>query len=135
MYRIKQVRQLTGISPETIRYYERIKMLPAPRRTPNGYRLYTADDVNRLRFIHRSRQLDLSLDNITEILSLRDGGKQPCEIVQSLIRAKIAEIQRRIDDLEQLRDELIALDKIGQTLPPAPLATCVCQIIETNLRE
>lgn len=135
MYQIKQFSRMTGVSIEAIRYYERIGVLAAPNRSDNGYRRYTDEDIDRLRFIRRARQLDFTLDNITEILAIRDQGVQPCEYVQKLIRDKMSEVQTRIQELEQLRDELIALDEVGAASAPSTKSCSVCQILETDLND
>ena len=132
MYRIKDLSQITGVSPQTIRYYERIGVLPHARRADNGYRSYTDEDVERLRFIRRARRLGFSLDNITEILAFREQNIPPCEYVQELIQAKITEIQTHIDELEQLRDELAALHEAGKRLTQDVQSGCYCQILETD---
>lgn len=135
MYQIKQFSRMTGVSIEAIRYYERIGVLAAPRRSENGYRKYTDEDIDRLRFIRRARQLDFTLDNITEILALREQGTQPCEYVQNLIHNKITEIQTRIQELEQLCDELTALDKVEQIRSNSPKSHCICHILEVDPKD
>ena len=132
MFHIKQFSQKTGVTPESIRYYERRGILPTTR-LQNGYRIYTEADVERLNFIRRARQLDFPLESVAEILALRDGGNIPCEYVQQLLKRKINEVQERIHDLEQLRDELTALDLIGQQTASMPTDGCICRILETNL--
>lgn len=131
MYRIKQLSERTGIRPETIRYYERLGILPQPQRTGNRYRLYTEDDVKRLRFIRRARQLDLSLESIADILARRDQGTVPCDYVQEMVQRKAAEIEARIADLEELRQELLG---IGEVIleQPTPSPECICQLLEGN---
>ena len=130
MYQMKRFSQLTGVAPETIRYYERIGLLVTPQRSTNKYRQYTDADVQRLRLIRRARQLDFSLENIGEILAFRDNDRRPCDYVLRLIQEKAAEIQSHIDDLQQLRDEL----KLLETKVHRPVAnrsgSCICQIIE-----
>lgn len=133
MYRIKQFSRKTGISPEAIRYYERRGILPAPARAQNGYRAYTEDNVERLNFVRRARQLDFSLDNIAEILAFRDRHTPPCIYVLDLIESKIAEVQSRIRELEQLRDELAILREAGQRLQQGISDQSVCQILETSV--
>jgi MerR family Zn(II)-responsive transcriptional regulator of zntA len=132
MYRIKQFSQKTGISPEAIRYYERRGILPAPTHALNGYRAYTEDDIERLNFVRRARQLDFSLDNIAEILAFRDRHTPPCSYVLDLIESKIAEVQARIRELEQLRDELTILRQAGQRLQQNTSDQSICQILETS---
>jgi MerR family transcriptional regulator, mercuric resistance operon regulatory protein len=90
----------TGVGIETIRYYERRQLLPAPPRTAGGHRLYRGEHVKRLIFIRRSRALGFSLDEIRTLLRLVDGGA-PCGEVRAVaqdhlerIRAKLAELER-----------------------------------------
>ncbi|MCI0712328.1 MAG: heavy metal-responsive transcriptional regulator [Chloroflexi bacterium] len=132
MYQIKQLSQIAGVSPETIRHYERIGILPRANRAENGYRVYTEDDVKRLLFVGRARQLDFSLNNIAEILAFREDGTLPCAYVQDLIATKIVEIDSRIQELEMLRDDLVHLNQASQDFQPHISATTICQIIEAN---
>lgn len=132
MYHIKQVSQITGVSTESIRYYERIGIMPPPRRADNKYRQYDDQAVQRLSFIRRARYFDFSLDHIREILTFRDKGIPPCDFVLDLVRQKTNDIQDRIRDLEQLRDELEALQKFEQSEPTNAKTECVCQILETR---
>ena len=102
MYSIGQVSEQTGVSTETIRYYERIALLSRPRRAENGYRQYDQTDVERLQFIRRSRALDFTLDEIREILAFRDRYEPPCSYVIGVMKERIGEIEQRIHDLENL---------------------------------
>ena len=78
MYRIGEVSAQTGQSTKTIRYYEEINLTPSAERTANGYRIYSEEDVDRLRFIRSARALDFSLEDIEEILAFRDREEPPC---------------------------------------------------------
>lgn len=131
MYHIKQFSEIIGVSPESIRHYERIGILPEAHRAENGYRVYTDDDVDRLRFINRARQLDFSLDNIAEIIAFREKSILPCEYVQELITTKTIEVEKRIEELETLREELIDLHNTSQNMQLDSITECVCQILET----
>lgn len=97
----------TGVHIETIRYYERIGILPPPPRSSGGHRLYRAGHLKRLAFIRRSRALGFTLDEIRTLLGLVSGGAYTCAEVRSLaldhlaqIRAKIADLQRMAGTLE-----------------------------------
>jgi DNA-binding transcriptional MerR regulator len=94
---------------KTIRFYEEIGLLPPAKRAPNGYRVYDDEDVERLCFILRVHALDLELEEIAEILAFRERGIPPCNDVKSLISQRISEIEDRICDLRQARDELQGL--------------------------
>ena len=67
-----------GVNPKTIRFYEEIGLMPAPDRTPSGYRQFSDDDLERLRFIRSAQRLNLRLPEIQEILALRERGRRPC---------------------------------------------------------
>lgn len=116
-----------GISADAVRYYERSGLLRAPNRSAGGYRLYPASAVDRLRFIQGCQRLGLRLSEITDLLAVRDSGQCPCEPASSLLRRHIAELDRELGRLAQLRTELIAM--AGQ-LPsercpdPAPGTWC-----------
>jgi DNA-binding transcriptional MerR regulator len=92
--------------PDTIRYYERERLLPRPMRAPSRFRLYEADAVTRLRFIGRAKALGFSLAEIRELLALRVDRTKTCGDVRMRARAKIAEIDARIDELARMRATL-----------------------------
>jgi len=85
-----------GLNPKTLRYYEEISLLPAPRRMSSGHRLYNATDRQRLRFILKAKAIGLTLDEIREILTLRDRGESPCEHVLALLDRKLAKVDQQL---------------------------------------
>jgi Cu(I)-responsive transcriptional regulator len=97
---------------ETIRYYERIGLLPAPPRTPGNYRDYSAEHVSRLAFTRRARDLGFSIDQIRTLLDLADQKEQSCKAVDAIAREHLTEVKRKLADLGALRRELESL--IGQ---------------------
>jgi MerR family transcriptional regulator, copper efflux regulator len=130
MFSIGELSHQTGISAQAIRYYERIELIPSAQRAKNGYRIYQNTDVERLRFIQRVRQLDFSLDNIAEILALRERGEAPCYYVTDVMKGQIREIQNRLQDLQRLQDELLVLYQTSQELPiDTATNDCVCNRI------
>lgn len=102
----------TGTKVETIRYYERVGLLPAPARTRGNYRAYTAEHLGRLSFIRRSRDLGFTLDQIRALLDLADQRDRDCGAVDAIAREHLAEVERKIADLSALRREL--RDLIGR---------------------
>jgi DNA-binding transcriptional MerR regulator len=116
------------INPRTIRYYERIGLLPEPERSPSGYRQYSAHDAERLMFILKAKTIGLSLDEIRGVLVLRDAGQAPCEHVAAVIDEKVAVIDAQMRALQDLKDELLTLSRVAKA------TTCcegsVCSIIE-----
>ena len=133
MYTIGELSQQTGVSREAIRYYERIELLPAPQRTSNGYRQYRNEDVQRLKFIRRSRMLDFRIEEIREILAFRERQEPPCQYVMNAMEQRVAEIETRVQDLVKLRDEIQTLHQAGRQLPEdVQMKTCVCHLIVTS---
>lgn len=107
---IGQAAHAAGLSPSTIRYYEGIDLLPPPSRTKAGYRLYSRDDLARLRFVKRAKLLGLSLDEIKDIATYAvDGHCGPLQHhLASLLEAKIAEVDERVRELCCLKEDLVA---------------------------
>lgn len=98
--------EATGVGAETIRYYERIGLLPAPARTAAGYRMYEREHVRRLTFIRRGRELGLGLDAVRELLSLAGDRLRSCARVDRLVREHLHRLDHQIAGLQQLRAAL-----------------------------
>ncbi|MFB9729317.1 heavy metal-responsive transcriptional regulator [Haloechinothrix salitolerans] len=127
--RIGDLASKASVNPKTIRYYESIGLLPEPERTHAGYRAYTERDTDRLVFIKTAQRLGLRLDEIREILSLRDQGQRPCDYVRETLRHQVTEINQRITELRTLRDELVSLDALADDLINTDVAHG-CPLIE-----
>jgi len=125
---IGELADRVGVNTKTIRYYESIELLPPPDRTPAGYRIYGPDDQTRLTFIKTAQHLGLSLDEIREVLALREAGTPPCEHVRGVLRQQVRDISRRIADLRRLRQDLQTLDAAIDNIPQD--AAAVCRIVE-----
>ncbi len=104
--KISEASQASGCHLETIRYYERIGLMPAPTRTGSGYRSYSEQDVERLRFITRGRDLGFSLDEIRSLMRLDQNGDLACEDVTRLAQQHLIDVQERIRDLQRVAREL-----------------------------
>ena len=109
MFHIKDLSAKTGVTAKTIRYYEKMGLLPAPARAPNGYRLYTETDVERLNLIRGARALAFTLEEIGEILAFRDKGKPPCGYVMTTIHQRMAALQAHIRVLQRLHSSLVVI--------------------------
>lgn len=125
--RIGELADHVGVNTKTIRYYESIGLLPDADRTSAGYRVYGEDDIERLAFIRRAQQLDLTLDEIREVLALREQGERPCGYVLDVAHARLGELDRRIAEMQRAREELRALLQHAGDLPDDG---CYCQLIE-----
>ena len=132
--KILEFAQLTGLSPKTIRYYESIGIQSAPRRAPNGYREYSEQDLERARFVAGIRSLDLSLDEIAEILAMRDRREAPCRTLLDLIEQKADQIEERIRLLRQMEIDLRQLHKLGLTFPTDDIdgKNCICHLVSEH---
>lgn len=98
----------TGTNIETIRYYERVGLLPAPGRSSGGYRLYGIDHVKRLSFIRRARALGFPIDEVRTLLRLADERKRPCAEVRVVAEAHLKDVRAKIADLRRMERALRA---------------------------
>ncbi len=126
--RIGELGERLGVNTKTIRYYESIGLVPEPERTSSGYRIYSEADVERLVFIKSAQRLGLALDEVREILALRERGEAPCDYVRSLISQEVADIDHRLEELQGLREELVALERRAQDT--AGTKGSICGLIE-----
>jgi MerR family mercuric resistance operon transcriptional regulator len=120
---IGELSKRSGVKIETIRYYERVKMLPAPRRTGSGRRIYDMTDLRILAFIRRSRELGFSLEDIHALLRLGGPAKASCREVRDVAAHHLADIRAKLDDLaklERLLAETVARCS-GKTAPDCPV--------------
>ncbi|MCD9030364.1 heavy metal-responsive transcriptional regulator [Luteimonas sp. Y-2-2-4F] len=112
---IGELSRLSGVSIDTVRYYERHGVLPAPARQPSGYRRYGASDVQRLRFVARAKALGFTLAEIQELLALSDrAGARPdangdIVALRELARARLDALERKLAELSRVRDALAGL--------------------------
>ncbi|MGJ3245553.1 MAG: heavy metal-responsive transcriptional regulator [Elainellaceae cyanobacterium] len=127
LLKIGEASQTLGVNPQTLYFYERIGLIPPLRRTTAGYRLFSEQDIARLRFITRVKALGLSLDGIKEILVLQDGQTLTCEAMHCRLTAKVRQLEDQIQKLQVLRDELLPLiDQCQSNLSQAaPNNECV----------
>ena len=98
----------TGTNIETIRYYERVGLLPAPARSPGGYRLYGPDHLKRLNFIRRARTLGFSIGEVRTLLRLADERKRPCAEVRVVAEAHLSDVRAKMADLRRMERVLRA---------------------------
>jgi len=109
----------SGVPAKTIRFWEDQRLLPAPARTPAGYRDYDPVILERLAFIRHAQAAGLTLEHIRQVLDIRDGGQPPCVHVAGLIGRRLAEVEARLAELARARDQLAALAARAATQDPA----------------
>jgi len=103
---IGEVAKDAGVNPRTLRYYERLRLLPAPKRSPNGYRLYGEETRKRLVFIANAKSLGLTLREIRQIIAARDAGGCPCDSVREMLSTHVRRIDEQIAHLRALKSDL-----------------------------
>src|SRR5262245_65197075 len=99
---IGELARRSGVNIETIRYYERIGLLPRPWRTASGYRHYGEVDVRRLAFIRRSRELGFSLEQVRELLDLAQDQGRTCAEVRAVAETQLASVRSKLADLRRM---------------------------------
>lgn len=124
-YRIGDIARLLGVSADTLRYYEKIGLLPRVGRSGAGLREYGERDVSRLRFIQRAQKMGFSLAEIAHLLAMRENPQQARDDVRTLTAAKLDEVEARLKELTLLRDELRLLLNLCRGAKDG------CPIIET----
>jgi DNA-binding transcriptional MerR regulator len=126
--RIGELAHHTGVSAKTLRFYEARRLLPDPGRTAAGQRDYPPEAVARVRFIKRAQAAGLTLAQIATVLAARDEGRAPCADVRALADDRLADVERRLDELSRVRASLRQLQARADTLDPGecdPSAVCV----------
>lgn len=98
---IGQLAKLAGVKPDTVRFYEKAKLLPAPERKHSGYRIYDEAALKQVRFIKRAQSLGFKLDEIRRILNLRQQGEPPCDCVVAMAEATLSETEAKLKEMRR----------------------------------
>lgn len=128
---IGRLAKLSGVKPDTIRFYERSGLLPKPSRTGSGYRVYDDGALSQMRFIRKAQALGFSLDEIRRIISLRGQGRETCRCVIAIAEATLAETETKLKELSKFKETLATnLTRWKQTTR-GPIASEFCALIES----
>lgn len=128
MYRIGELARLADVTPDTIRYYEKQQMMVHEIRTEGGFRLYSDEDLRRLKFIRHGRQLGFSLEAIRELLSIRvDPEHHTCQESKSIVQARLEEVEARITELQMMRQ---SLQRLNDACCGTAHSSAYCSILE-----
>lgn len=128
MYRIGQLAKLAGVTPDTIRYYEKQQMMAHEVRTEGGYRLYSDTDLQRLRFIRYAKHLGLPLEAIRELLSIRvDPAHHTCQESKAIVERRLREVEEKLRELEHMRD---SLRRLSDACCGTAHSSAYCSILE-----
>jgi MerR family mercuric resistance operon transcriptional regulator len=124
-----ELANLSGCNIETVRFYEKQGLLPAPPRTAGGHRDYGPEHLKRLTFIRRSRELGFTLDEIRGLLALVDGSDWTCAEVRGMTLDHLADVRRKITDLEKLAQTLedMAAQCDGGAVPACPIVDALLE--------
>lgn len=123
---IGKVASRTGCSAPTIRYYESIGLLPAPRRGDGHQRIYSDADCKRLQFIRRSRDFGFPIDQVRQLLVLLDGRQDSCDPARNIAAHQLANVRQKLDELQALERSLKSLvDDCSDICAGGPAEACV----------
>jgi len=120
-YKVGEIAEKVGINVETLRYYEKIKIMPKPKRKESRYRYYDEVDLKRLLFIKRAKELGFTLKEIKELLNLKIESTATCGDIKHLAEHKLNDIKERIRDLNNIKNVLTKL-----------IRQCVCEEVSTD---
>ena len=128
MYRIGELAKVADVTPDTIRFYEKQQMMDHEVRTEGGFRLYSDNDLKRLKFIRYARQLGFTLESIRELLSIRiDPEHHTCQESKGIVQARLKEVEAKIDELELMR---VSLQRLNETCCGTAHSSVYCSILE-----
>lgn len=126
--KIGEVSRISGIGVEALRFYEKSGLLDRPARSYSGYRLYDESVIERLDFIKKAQVLGFSLDEIKQLIMHKRAGENPCAEVREIVKTRLAELEERIAQMVQYRDELAAA--LGEWEKTGEAEGHVCGLIE-----
>ncbi|WP_323750459.1 MerR family transcriptional regulator [Marinobacter sp.] len=129
--KVKELATAADVTPDTVRFYTREGLLRPSRNPNNNYQYYDAEDLRRLRFARKARQLGFSLPEIRQILGQADEQHSPCPMVRDVFEQRLAEVERELAELQQLRTRMVAALSAWQEMPDGtPDGHTICRLIE-----
>ena len=128
MYKIGELAKLADVTPDTIRFYEKQQMMDHEVRTEGGFRLYSENDLQRLKFIRYARQLGFTLESIRELLSIRiDPEHHTCQESKGIVQARLKEVEAKIHELVLMKT---SLQRLNDTCCGTAHSSVYCSILE-----
>jgi len=129
--KVNELAKAAGTSPDTVRFYTREGLLAPSRDPANNYHHFSAQDLRRLRFARKARQLGFSLPEVKDILAQADDHHSPCPMVREVFEQRLLSVERQLAELGQLRDRMRAALTAWQAMPDGtPNGHTICQLIE-----
>ncbi|WP_372980704.1 MerR family DNA-binding protein [Marinobacter sediminum] len=129
--KVKDIADAAAVNPDTVRFYTREGLLNPSRNPDNNYQQFDADDLRRLRFARKARQLGFSLPEIRAILDQAEDHHSPCPMVREVFEQRLAEVEREIGELQALRQRMTSALSAWQDMPDGtPDGHTICRLIE-----
>lgn len=129
--KVTQLARAAGVNADTVRFYTREGLLKPARDPDNGYQEYGSDDLARLRFARKARQLGFTLREVADILHQADQNESPCPLVRDLFVQRLQEVEQQLRDLQNLRDRMQRALVSWETMPDGtPDGHTLCRLIE-----
>lgn len=132
---VGRIARAAQVDAWTVRFYEKSGLLPKAKRSPSGYRLYEPAVAERIGFIKKAQALGLRLEEIREILELADRGSCPCGHVRAILKAKLAELTRKIADLHVVQSGIRTALSRSRRSPGRPTGKALCPTIMGGVRK
>jgi len=135
-YRIGELASQTGLTRDALRYYERLGLLPAPRRSTGGFRVYPPETIERVRFVKQAQMVGLTLQEVAALVRYqRQGGVKRCRQVRDLLRTKLTEVEAKLREFDAFRTTLSTYlaqcDRTLQDVAESRDADMQCPVIDT----
>ena len=130
---IRDVAASAGQTPQAIRFYEQLGLIEKPQRTSGGYRVYSAETVERVRFIKDAQKLEFSLEEIREVIRLKYSGQAPCDCVRKMLNGKLRDLKDQIKQMDQMRREIATCLRASRNRARLPHSvSLICPIVQNN---
>lgn len=128
MYRIGELAKLTGVSNDTLRYYEKNQLIAPARRTDSGYRIYPPEAAEQIRFIQRAKGVGFTLNDINELLSIQiEKTEHSCQEVKTFTETKLEDVEQKLAELTRIK---LALEKLNEACCGGPESAEHCSILQ-----
>lgn len=128
MYRIGELAKLTGVSNDTLRYYEKNQLLAPAGRTDSGYRMYSPEAIEQIRFIQRAKGVGFTLNDIHELLSIQiEKTEHSCQEVKTFTESKLEDVEQKLAELTRIK---LALEKLNEACCGGPESAEHCSILQ-----
>ncbi|MFK7730558.1 MAG: Zn(2+)-responsive transcriptional regulator [Pseudomonadales bacterium] len=133
MYRIGELAKLTGVSNDTLRYYEKNQLIDPAARTEAGYRMYQSEAIEKIRFIQRAKGVGFTLNDINELLSIQiEKNEHSCQEVKTFTEAKLEDVEAKLKELTRIKQALETLNEACCGGPESAEHCSILQALETG---